>query len=139
MMAKSRPPLSEAELRVMKVLWEHGPGTVRQLSSVLNRRGRRWAYTTVLTLLQRLQAKGFAKSDASNAAHVFHAATSRDDLIRLQLKNVADQLCGGAPAPLLLALVESHRFSPEDLARFRGLIDALEAKEKAEGRGGARR
>jgi BlaI family penicillinase repressor len=137
-MATSRPPLSEAELRVMKVLWEHGPGTVRQLSEVLNRKGRRWAYTTVLTLLQRLQAKGFATSDASSSAHVFHAATSRDELIRLQLKNVADQLCGGAPAPLLLALVESQRFSTDDLARFRGLLDQLEAKERGAGRRGSR-
>ena len=62
-MKSRRPALSDAELRVLKTLWEHGPGTVRQLSAVLDSRDRRWAYTTVLTLLQRLQAKGYVTSD----------------------------------------------------------------------------
>jgi BlaI family transcriptional regulator, penicillinase repressor len=133
-METHRPALSEAELRVLKMLWDHGPGTVRQLSSVLNRRGRRWAYTTVLTLLQRLQAKGYVTSDTEGAAHVFHASASRDDLIRLRLKDVADQLCEGAPTPLVLALVEGHRFSEEEIAQFRQLLDQIDEKRPTRGR-----
>jgi BlaI family transcriptional regulator, penicillinase repressor len=128
-MKKDLPPLSEAELRVLKKLWEHGPGTVRELSTLLNGRGHRWAYTTVLTLLQRLQAKGYVTSDDDNPAHVFHPIATRDDVIRVRLKNVADQLCEGASTPLVLALVESHRFSDAEIAQFRQLLDQIEVKK----------
>ena len=57
--------LGDNELDLLKMLWEHGPGTVRTVNEVLQRQGRRWAYTTVLTLLSRLEAKGYATSDKS--------------------------------------------------------------------------
>ena len=50
--------VSDAELGVLKALWERGPATVRDLRAHLEAQGRRWAYTTVQTLLQRLEAKG---------------------------------------------------------------------------------
>jgi BlaI family transcriptional regulator, penicillinase repressor len=133
-MKTRKPALSEAELRVLKALWDHGPGTVRQLSTLLNGRGRRWAYTTVLTLLQRLQVKGYVTSDTESAAHVFHPAATRDDVIRVRLKDVADQLCGGAPTPLVLALVEGHKFSEAEIAQFRQVLDQIEEKKPSRGR-----
>src|SRR4051812_21023545 len=120
------PGLSEAEMEVLKALWGHGPATVRQLNGVLGGRGRRWAYTTVLTLLQRLQAKGYAASEAAGVAHVFRATVSRDQLVERRLKDTADELCDGSAAPLLLALVQGNRFSPRELARFRRLLDEVE-------------
>jgi BlaI family transcriptional regulator, penicillinase repressor len=123
-----QPSLSEAEMEVLKALWDRGPGTVRQINEVLNGRGRRWAYTTVLTLLQRLQAKGCVASEPRGVAHVFRALASRDVLLDLRLKGLADELCEGAPAPLVLALVQKHRFSAEEIARFRRLLDELEAQ-----------
>jgi predicted transcriptional regulator len=122
------PGLSEAEMEVLKALWGHGPGTVRQINGVLGGRGRRWAYTTVLTLLQRLQAKGYAASEATGVAHVFRATVSRDQLVERRLKDTADELCDGSAAPLLLALVQGNRFSPEELARFRRLLDEAGGK-----------
>jgi predicted transcriptional regulator len=122
-----RPGLSEAEREVLKALWDRGPGTVRQVNAVLGGRGRRWAYTTVLTLLQRLQAKGYAASEPSpsgpGVALVFRAEVSREELLEQRLKDTADELCDGSAAPLLLALVQGNRFSPEELARFRRLLD----------------
>ena len=120
-----RPGLSEAEREVLKALWEHGPATVRRLNGVLGGRGRSWAYTTVLTLLQRLQAKGYVASDASGAgsAHMFRAAVSRDELLDQRLRDTADELCDGAAAPLVLALVQGNQFTAEELARLRRLID----------------
>jgi predicted transcriptional regulator len=125
-----QPALSDAEMEVLKALWDHGPGTVRQINERANARGRRWAYTTVLTLLQRLQAKGCVVSDTSGVAHIFHASASREALLDLRLKDLADELCEGAPAPLVLALVKAHRFSADEIARFHKLLDEAE-----EGRG----
>lgn len=124
----TRVALSEAEREVLKALWDEGPGTVRQVNAVLSRRGRRWAYTTVQTLLQRLQAKGWAESDTEGPAHVYRASASRDDLLQDHLRTLADDLCNGAPAPLVLALVQGHRFSPEEIDRFRRLLDRLEGE-----------
>jgi predicted transcriptional regulator len=122
----TRPDLSEAEQAVMEALWDGGPGTVRQVNGRLERRGRRWAYTTVQTLLQRLAAKGWADVDATGPAHVFAPAASREELLRDKLQTLADQFCGGTPAPLLHALVQGRKFSREEIARFRRLLDEAE-------------
>ncbi|QDV34409.1 BlaI/MecI/CopY family transcriptional regulator [Tautonia plasticadhaerens] len=126
----NRPNLSDAELEVLKALWDHGPATVRQINSTLQGRGRRWAYTTVATLLQRLQAKRAVAVDPSAVPHVYRAALTRDDLLGERLKAAADELCDGRAAPLVLTLVQSHRFSPEELARFRQLIDEQRGRSR---------
>lgn len=118
----ARPGLSEAERDVLRALWDEGPGTVRQIRGWLEARGRTWAYTTVLTLLQRLAAKGCVASDASGPAHVFRAEASREDLLQDRLRNLADELCEGETAPLVLSLVTNHKFSPEEIARFRAIL-----------------
>jgi predicted transcriptional regulator len=129
--ATRRPVTSQTELEILKALWEHGPGTVREINARLRQSGRRWAYTTVLTLLQRLQAKGYVASDKSELAYVFRAVVSRDRLLRQRLKDLANQLCEGTPAPLVLALVQDQHFSEEEIEQFRKLLDQLEeAKEK---------
>ena len=124
-----RPSINETELDILKVLWDHGPATVRSVNDLLRRHGRRWAYTTVLTLLSRLEAKGYVSSDKSGLAHVFRPAMSRDKLLRQRLKDLATQLCEGASTPLVHALVEEHRFTPEEIDHFRRLLDQLETKQ----------
>jgi BlaI family transcriptional regulator, penicillinase repressor len=124
----NQPGLSEAEREVLKVLWDHGPGTVRTINEVLERRGRRWAYTTVATLLQRLAAKRFLISDPSAIAHVYRATVTRDELLERRLKDAADEFCDGEAVPLVLALVQGNRFSPEELARLRQMIDLAAAR-----------
>jgi predicted transcriptional regulator len=118
---------SESELAVLKVLWEHGPGTVRAVQSALAAQVQRWAYTTVQTLLLRLEAKGHVRSEKGGPAHVFSAAVSREELVSRRLHDLADKLCGGTTSPLLLALVEGSRLTPEDVQRLRQLLDDLEA------------
>jgi predicted transcriptional regulator len=125
-----RLAISDTELEVLKVLWEQGSGTVRDLGAVLRQQGRSWAYNTVLTLLQRLESKGYVTADKSGLAHVFRPAVSRDELLREHLRDLADQLCEGAPTPLVLALVEGQRFTAEEIAQFRQLLDRLEGKKR---------
>ena len=121
-MSERQPP-SEGELEVLKTLWGEGPRTVRGVDEALRGRGVRRAYTTVQTLLNRLVAKGHVASAPEGGALVYRAASTRDDLLRDRLRDVADQLCGGEPAPLVLSLVEDLRFTEEELARLRALLD----------------
>lgn len=128
----SIPPVSDAELDVLKVLWEHGPATVREVAGRLRQRKRRWAYNTVLTLLARLRDKGHVAGEpgpAPGAAHLFRPLVSRDQLLRTGLADLADRMCDGTASPLVHALVQGHRFSAEEIAHFRRLLDELEKKD----------
>jgi predicted transcriptional regulator len=127
-MPTRQTPLSETELEVLKVLWDRGSGTVREVNELLARQGRRWAYTTVLTLLARLEAKRYVASDKSGLAHVFRPLVSRDKLLSQRLDKLAAELCDGTATPLVHALVQGQRFTPEEIERFRELLDELEAK-----------
>jgi BlaI family transcriptional regulator, penicillinase repressor len=125
--SENQPGLSESEREVLRVLWDRGPGTVREINAELTRRGRRWAYTTVATLLQRLSVKEYAASDPSMIQHIFRAAVTRDEILERRLKDAADELCDGRAAPLVLALVQRGRFSADELARMRSLLDEASA------------
>ncbi|MCR9248094.1 MAG: BlaI/MecI/CopY family transcriptional regulator [bacterium] len=122
--------ISEAELTVLKALWENGPATVREL---LERLGTEWAYTTLQTLLTRLEEKGHVKANRRGHAHVFTPVTQRDALAAQRVDEVASSLLDGAVAPLVLRLVEQGRFSADDIASFRKLLGEAEAKAKARG------
>lgn len=128
---KTSPTITEAELTVLKALWDGGPATVREL---LPRLGNDWAYTTVQTLVTRLVDKGHVRADRRDLAHVFVATTAREELAQRQVAEVASSLLDGAVAPLVLRLVEQGRFSAEEIARFRELLATAEKKGK--GRGG---
>ena len=119
----NRPGLSEAEREVLKVLWDHGPGTVREIKELLQDRGRRWAYTTVATLLQRLGLKQYVVGDPSAVAHVYRAVVTRNELLESRLKDTAEELCDGRAAPLILALVQNSRLSVAEVARLRQMLD----------------
>lgn len=125
-MAAKGPNISETELDVLKSLWDDGPGTVREVNDRLGARGRCWAYTTVQTLLNRLCAKGVVASDKRDVAHRYRATVTRDELLAERLNALAGELCEGASAPLVLALVQGKRFSKSELKQFRALIDELE-------------
>ncbi len=119
-----RQPPSDGELEVLKTLWGAGPATVRGVGEALRIRGIERAYTTIQTVLNRLQAKGHVASEAAGPALVYRAASTRDDLLRDRLRDLANQLCEGEPTPLVLSLVEANQFSAAEIARFRALLDA---------------
>jgi predicted transcriptional regulator len=126
--------LSDAEREILRVLWDHGPATVRQIMELIANRGRRWAYSTVATLLRRLDHKGYAESKPSGPSLLYRAALSREELLERRLKDAAVELCDGAAAPLVLALVQGNQFTVEELDRIRRIID-----EARKGQGGAPR
>jgi predicted transcriptional regulator len=133
----NQPPLSETEQDVLKALWDLGQGTVREVRAALAAQGHQWAYTTAQTLLTRLLAKGYVAADRTGPAHVYRPAVSRNRLLQQRLTDLADEFCEGTTSPLVLALVEGSDLSRDDIARFRQLLDKLEAdKPKARKKGG---
>jgi len=118
--------LGSAELEVLKALWEVGPATVREVLGFLHDRGRRVAYTTVQTLLTRLELKRYVTSDKSDLAHVFRARVTRERVTRSRLKTLVTQLYDGAAGPLVLQLVRTERLTPQELGQLQTLIERLD-------------
>jgi len=126
-MAPELAPLSETELEVLKTLWQHGPGTVREVNEKLPQ----WAYTTVQTLLTRLERKGYVACDRSGFAHVFRPLVTCDKLVRRRLSDLVEQFSQEVTAPLVLALVEQQHLSPAEIQRLRQVLDLLEAQNRS--------
>ncbi|MCK6485043.1 MAG: BlaI/MecI/CopY family transcriptional regulator [Phycisphaerae bacterium] len=122
--------LGDAELEVLKALWDAGPATVRQVLAWLHHRGRRVAYTTVLTVLTRLEQKGFVTSDKSGLAYVYRAAVTRERVTRKRVKALMQQLFDGAAAPLVLQLIQNERFTKGEIQELAKLIEDLDAARR---------
>ncbi len=127
-MARREYELGAAELDVLKVLWDTGPGTVRTVMTHLHERGRRVAYTTVQTLLNRLEQKGFVTSDKSELAFVFRAKLSKERVRRSRLQSLVGQLYDGAPGSLVLHLVKTQHLSRDEIAELQRLIEQLDSQ-----------
>ena len=122
------PDVTDAELAVLRHLWEHGTSTRRQIADALYPGGGPAHYTTVQKLLERLAAKGFVTSELAGGVRVFAPAVGRDALLRRRLRDVADKLCGGAVAPLLMTLVEGGGLTDAELGELRDLVRRLSKK-----------
>ena len=127
-MPESTRPVSDTELEVLKILWDLGQGTVSDVRAALAKRRPARAYTTVQTLLYRLQEKGHVTSAREGRALVFTPCVSREDHLSEALDELADRVCEGSATPLMLTLMRGRRLSSEEIGELRSLLDELEAK-----------
>ena len=128
-MARREFDLGVVELEVLKALWDVGPAPVRAVMNHLHESGRQPAYTTVQTVLTRLEQKGFVASDKSGLAYVYRAKISRERISRSRLKALLEQLYDGAAGPLVLQLVANERLTPEEISRLHELIEKLDSSK----------
>ena len=122
-----------AELEALGVLWRIGKGTVREVVEGLEAQGRRLAYTTVLTLLTRLEKRGYVQRIPGKQAHVYRPRISREKVAAERVGSLVPNLGGGEAVPFILKLVEAQKLSAEDLRRLREHLSDLE--DEAERRG----
>jgi predicted transcriptional regulator len=117
--------VTNAELDVLQLLWQHGPMTVRQLADVLYPGGKAAQYATVQTLLGRLEAKECVRGDRALRPHQFRAAVGREALIGWRLRQTAEKLCGGSMTPLLLHLLDTEAVSDDARIELRAFVEQL--------------
>lgn len=127
-MARTPKDITDAELAVIKLLWDRGRTSVRDLTDTLYPGGTNAHYATVQKLLERLELKKFVKRDRKPWPHQFEARVDRDELMGRRLQATADKLCGGSLSPLLTHLVK-EQLKPDQLNSLRELLDDFE-KEK---------
>ena len=124
--AQDRPPVSDTELEVLKVLWDRGRATVRDVADAFKRQRRRLAYNTVLTLMARLRAKGYVTADTREVSHVFEPNVTRDDLLSQALKQLSHRIGDGTASPLVQALIKDQQLTAAEIAHLRKLLDDIE-------------
>lgn len=122
--------VTRTELGVLEVLWDQAPRTIREITEQLYPDGGPSEYGTVQKLLDRLAAKGCVQRTRAGRAHQFTPTVAREDLIRHRLRSVADQLCGGAIAPLMTQLVNTEGMSPGELDELRRLLQDAEERQR---------
>ena len=124
------PRPTDAELAILRVLWERGPSTVRQVHEVLSRE-RPTAYTTALKLLQIMAEKGLVTRDERERTHVYQPRVSEDQTQRQLVRDLLDRAFGGSSSKLVMQALATKRASAEELGEIRRLLDSRK-KESSE-------
>jgi BlaI family penicillinase repressor len=119
-----RPPettLTAQELAIMKVVWRLGTATVRDVYETL-RQARRIAYTTVMTMMNILEAKGYLTKEKQQRAYLYRPARPQRAVIGSMVREFVNRVFDGASRPLLLHLVEDRRLSRKEREELLRLI-----------------
>lgn len=124
-MAKKKSSASDAELAVLRLLWEHESLTARQIREVLYPAGTPSDHGTVQKLLQRLEQKRLITRDSSSFVHVFRAAVSRSEMAGEQLETLAEKLTEGSLVPFIMHAVGSRKLTPQERQEVLRLLEGL--------------
>ena len=126
-MSKTPRP-TDAELAILRVLWQLGPSTVRQVHDVLMR-DRPTAYTTALKLLQIMTEKGLVRRDESDRTHVYQSRLTEEQTQRQLIRDLMDRAFGGSSSKLVMQALASKRASTDELTEIRRILER--GKERA--------
>jgi BlaI family penicillinase repressor len=125
-MAKRNAQVTETELAILAVLWEHGPCTVREIVHTLYDEHTPALHATVGSLLDRLAAKGHVAGDRRGFAHRYAAKIDRHAFVGEQLRQLADTHFGGSLSPMLLTLVDLAKLKKSERDAIRKIVDGME-------------
>jgi predicted transcriptional regulator len=139
MAGKKSIAITDRQFTVLRLLWEHGPLTVRELMEHLPG-GSRLPYTTVLGLLQSMEKAGLVTHSEEGLTYRYDAALSQQDATRTLLGDFVERFFHGSAASLVLGLVDSEQLSPEELKEIeRRLAGAPEDESSAAETSGRRK
>ncbi|HMO35052.1 MAG TPA: BlaI/MecI/CopY family transcriptional regulator [Gemmatales bacterium] len=120
------PDVTEAELAVLQVLWEHGSSTLRHLAqSIYPNKALANAQATIAKLMERLEAKQCIARERGEGPQRFRAIVDRDALIGRKLQSLANQLCEGSLTPLLTNLVKAGSLSARERRQLAQLLNDI--------------
>ena len=125
------PKLSKLEMQIMEVLWTAGPSPIREIQESFGPKNRP-AYTTVQTMVYRLEAKkALRRARKIGNAHIFEAVMTRD-AAKARLVDEFLSIFGGRMQPVMAQLIEAGNLTPRDVADAEKLLKELAARKKRE-------
>jgi BlaI family transcriptional regulator, penicillinase repressor len=120
-MRKKSPTLTEQELEIMKVVWQLGSATVRDVYEILLAR-RRIAYTTVMTMMKIMEEKKYLRRRLEGRAFVYEGTRPKKQMIREMVSEFINRVFNGSAEPLVAHLVEERRLSERELKQITRMI-----------------
>ena len=127
-MVKNRLAVTDAELAVLKVMWEHGAMTARQIAETVYPGGAESEFAAVHSFLQRLERKQLVDRDRSGFVHIFSPSVSQADVLGEELKTLAQRLGADSIAPLIMQLIDQKQLSKTEAADIRRLLNNYSRK-----------
>ena len=125
---QSLPKPTEVELELLRVLWEKGSASVRELHEVVSRQ-RPLGYTSVLKTLQIMTEKGLVERTEAGKAHIYHAAASQEETQNQLLRDLSQRLFSGSAAQLAMHALSMQPASEEELDEIRKIIRQKREKQ----------
>jgi BlaI family penicillinase repressor len=122
-MAKKQISVTDAELAVLKVLWEQGPQSAKAITEAIYPKGAESEFAAVHSFLQRLERKGLVARDRSGFVHLFSSKATPADLLGQGLRTLVDRLGTGSIAPLIMQLIDQKRLSTKEITEIRKLLE----------------
>lgn len=116
-----QPGLTENEFDVMKILWKNAPLTVADILERLSRMPKP-AYTSLLTLVQTMEKKGYIRHKKNGKAYIYLPVLQEKKFLTTEIKRIAKRLFGGSPGALVLNLVENEHLSESEIATLKELL-----------------
>ncbi len=120
----SRP--TQSELAILRVLWERGPSTVREVNDALEG-DKPSGYTTTLKLMQIMAGKGLVERDEAARAHVYRTAEPRERVEQQMVGDLLDKVFAGSAAQLVMRALSVKKATPAELKEIREMIERHEA------------
>jgi predicted transcriptional regulator len=122
----SRKP-TDAEMKILSVIWKHGPKTVREVHGLISQK-ETIGYTTVLKFMQIMTGKGLLVRDSSVRPQLFSAAQPQRKTQRLMLRDLVDRAFAGSAGDLALQALSTRKSTPAELREIRALLNKLEGE-----------
>ena len=129
-MTADKHHLASLQLAIMQVLWEQGQATVAQVREALKSE-RPLAYTTIATMLSKLEAKGHVRHRTEGRVHIYRPAIKQEQVRRFMVTDLAQRLFGGDVTEMVGQLLDGCEISREELARLKQLIRQKERSQEA--------
>jgi predicted transcriptional regulator len=123
------PKPTDAELSILRALWDCGPSTVRTIWERLNPE-HQTGYTTILKLMQIMVEKGLLRRDETERSHVYYASLTQEQTQRQVVGHMLERVFGGSAPRLVMQALAGRKASREELAQIRRLLDELEGGAK---------
>ena len=125
--AKSEP--TRSELEILKVIWENGPSTVRQVNDNLNKQTRTVQYTSTLKLMQIMQEKGLLKRDDTNMKHVYSPSEPEQVTKNALLQKFVENMYKGSASNLVMQLLGNKKTSKKELQAIKDLLNKMDTNK----------
>ena len=122
---RKSPILTEAELRLMQVLWEKGSATVQQVLESLPKKAP-LAYNSVLTTIRILESKGYVRHVKDGRAHVYMPLVERKDATRSEIRRLVSRFFGDSHELLVLNILEDNGIDSSEMKRLREMLERSE-------------